>query len=146
MALCPKHLHIQVATCSTCNVPDDSGPKDWDSFFNENVHEPDGGPVAAIRARITRQEREQHRYDSADVLHADRRELLKYHDTEREMHYAWRKRAEEAEAQRNDLLAVLKDMTEDLEARWDMRDRSTNPGIVVNVERANAAIAKAEGK
>ena len=82
-------------TC-TCLSDDESG---------EAAHadaarplEPHGGPVAVIRERIARQDREQHQYDCADTLHADRRELLKYHDTEREMHHAWRKRAEEAEA------------------------------------------------
>ena len=45
-----------------------------------------------------------------------------------------------------DLLAALKEMTEDLEARWDMNDRSTNPGIRHCVEQAKAVIAKAEGR
>lgn len=42
------------------------------------------------------------------------------------------------------LLKALKDIVDDLEARWDMRDPSTNPGIKDNVERAKAIIAKAE--
>lgn len=45
-----------------------------------------------------------------------------------------------------ELLAALKEIADDLEARWDMRDRSTNPGIRHCVEQARAAIAKAEGR
>jgi hypothetical protein len=44
-----------------------------------------------------------------------------------------------------DLLAALKAMVDDLEARWDMSAPSTNPGIRHNVEQAKAAIAKAVG-
>jgi hypothetical protein len=43
-----------------------------------------------------------------------------------------------------EVLAALKDIVDDLEARWDMDDPRTNPGIKHNVERAKAAIAKAE--
>src|SRR5678815_3435394 len=46
----------------------------------------------------------------------------------------------------SELLTVLKDMVDDLEARWDMNDRSTNPGIVHNVRRAKQAIARAEAQ
>lgn len=49
-----------------------------------------------------------------------------------------------SETVNGELLAALKEMTEDLEARWDMRDRSTNFGIVHCVERARNAIARAE--
>jgi hypothetical protein len=45
-----------------------------------------------------------------------------------------------------DLLEALKDIVEDLEARWDMSDRRTNPGIVSCVEKGRHAIAKAEGR
>lgn len=45
---------------------------------------------------------------------------------------------------RCDLLMVLKNIVDDLEARWDMRDAGTNPGIRHNVEQAKVAIATAE--
>ena len=44
-----------------------------------------------------------------------------------------------------DLLEALRETIEDLEARWDMNDPRTNPGIRQCVERGRAAIAKAEG-
>jgi hypothetical protein len=42
------------------------------------------------------------------------------------------------------LRTALKDLVEDLEARWDMRDPRTNPGIRHYVERANGALAGEE--
>ncbi len=38
------------------------------------------------------------------------------------------------------LRSALKEMTDDLEARWDMKDSSTNPGIRHCVEQARAAL------
>lgn len=42
------------------------------------------------------------------------------------------------------VLSALREMTDDLEARWDMNDPRTNPGIKHNVARAREAIALAE--
>jgi hypothetical protein len=42
------------------------------------------------------------------------------------------------------LRAALKDLVEDLEARWDMRDPRTNPGIRHYVQRAKDALAGQE--
>jgi uncharacterized protein YukE len=69
--------------------------------------EPHGGPLALIRARIEACDREHFQYDSLETAYADRRDLLAWHDTEREMHAAWRKRAEEAEVERDHLQAAL---------------------------------------
>lgn len=48
--------------------------------------------------------------------------------------------------ERSELLVTLKNIVDDLEARWDMRDSRTNPGIKHNVAQAKAAITKSEGK
>lgn len=42
----------------------------------------------------------------------------------------------------SELLDALKAFVEDSEARWDMHDKSTNPGIVENVKRAKAIILR----
>lgn len=42
-----------------------------------------------------------------------------------------------------ELLAALVNIVEDLEARWDMNDPTTNPGIRDNVARAKEVISKA---
>lgn len=41
------------------------------------------------------------------------------------------------------MVEVLQSIVEDLEARWDMTDPSTNPGIVENVSQAKKVIAMA---
>lgn len=48
------------------------------------------------------------------------------------------------QGERDELLAALKGLVDDLKARWDMNHPSTNPGIRHHVEQADAAIAKAE--
>ena len=48
-------------------------------------------------------------------------------------------------AEAPDLLNALKEIVDDLEARWNMRDPRTNPGIRDNVDRARNIIAKVEG-
>jgi hypothetical protein len=55
-------------------------------------------PIDAIRARVETCDSNHWLYDDAAAIHADRRELLQWYDTEQTMHAAWRKRAEEAEA------------------------------------------------
>jgi hypothetical protein len=47
---------------------------------------------------------------------------------------------EASEAQVQALREALQEMTEDLEARWDMNDPRTNPGIRHNVERARSLL------
>jgi hypothetical protein len=44
-----------------------------------------------------------------------------------------------------ELLAALKNITEDYAERFDLDSESTNPGIKSSIEQARAAIAKAEG-
>jgi hypothetical protein len=51
---------------------------------------------------------------------------------------------ERLQQERGELLAALKDLVEDLKARWDMRDPRTNPGIRHYVDRAEATIATVE--
>ena len=53
-------------------------------------------------------------------------------------------RLAEVTAARDSLLLALKAMVEDLEARWDMADPRTNPGIRHNVETSKRAIAMVE--
>ena len=64
-------------------------------------------------------------------------------DLEPEAYEAWRSVSpvpvapQEAQAE---VLASLEAIVDDMEARWDMDDPSTNPGIRDNVKRAHAAI------
>lgn len=45
-----------------------------------------------------------------------------------------------------DLLEALEDLADDISERFDMDDRSTNPGMKRAMEAARAAIAKARGE
>lgn len=45
-----------------------------------------------------------------------------------------------------ELLEALRALSDDIEERFDMQDRSTNPGIKYCVEQARAAIQKATGE
>lgn len=44
-----------------------------------------------------------------------------------------------------DLLAALRDLADDIDERFDMESRSTNPGMKAAVSNARAAIVKATG-
>lgn len=45
-----------------------------------------------------------------------------------------------------ELLEALEDLADDISERFDMDDRSTNPGMKLAMEAARAAIAKARGE
>lgn len=86
--------------CAVCGEPKSAHAKrsaDWRDTPGCSGHYPPDA-LLLIRERVRRQAETGHIYDGLETATADRAELLKYLDTEREMHAAWRKRATEAES------------------------------------------------
>ncbi len=54
-----------------------------------------------------------------------------------------RQHAIQLKTERDELLEALKDLSDDIAERFDLKSPSTNPGIKIYVEQARAAIVKA---
>lgn len=92
------------------------------------------------RARARTQEREQELAAALSQLDEARKVI----ENAQSWADRWRAHAFNMKSTRNMLLHALKEMTEDLVARWDMNDASTNPGIKHCVEQARKALTAVE--